>query len=786
MKQTMFRRLAALLLAAVLFIGALPAAQAVEAPLTRGQCCQMLLNAARHYDPDLQPSDILKGYPDGSLRQDEPLTRAQALVMLGRAFPDLPVPTGDAARMAIPAETVSDLPQWAQAELAPVLSAGIVAGTGGGRLSPELPMTAGDLEALIRRVYTLKASRLQDDFYAAVNKSWLDASQLSAGQSISGPFYDLSGTVNSQIASLITKIAAKPQAAGTPEAKIKALYDTVLDQSGRTAAGVQPLAPYLSAIEDARTLPELMAADCRMQRELGISTLAGFGLTADLADSSKKIVAFSLMGPSMDKGFYTAPTQAQSHAWQTYYTRLLTLSGVKQETAQAQVRQVLDAETLLSAASMDPQEYGDVHKIYNLFSLAQLQDLLPAVDLSAILDACGLDTPETVLVTDPGQLKAAASLFDQAHLDLLKTESRLALLQSYGATLNLEFQDAAVDFVAGYYGLDQRQSLPDLAAQQVQSLLSDYLSQAYVEAYFDPQAKADVEQMIRQFLSIFKERIQAQDWMSDATKARAIKKLDTMGIKVGYPDAWDAWLDAASLRSPSEGGSFFSNTVAIQLAAKAHLLASKDQPVDKSQWALSPYTVNACYSASANDITFPAAILQAPLYDVHASREENLGGIGYIIAHEITHAFDNNGAKFDENGNAADWWTPEDYAAFQQKCQEVAQWYDAQEVYPGIRCSGALTVSENVADLGSVRCLLEAVKAQNDPDYDTLFRAIANTWASTTSRQMRQYLAQTDVHAPDKLRCNRVLQTLPEFYDTYGIVPGDGMWTQPETRVSIW
>ena len=274
--------------------------------------------------------------------------------------------------------------------------------------------------------------------------------------------------------------------------------------------------------------------------------------------------------------------------------------------------------------------------------------------------------------------------------------------------------------------------------------------------------------------------------MSAETKAKAVKKLDTMGVKVGYPDSWESCLDHAEIKSPAEGGSFFSNVIAIQMAMKQDVLAHQNDAPDKSEWIMTPFTVNACYNPSANDITFPAAILQSPLYDVNASREENLGGIGYIIAHEITHAFDNNGAKFDENGSAADWWTAEDYAAFRQKCQAVAEWYDGQEAYPGIACSGALTISENVADLGAAKCIVAAAKKLDHPDLDKLFRAVANTWASTTSRQMREYLAVTDVHAPDKLRCNRVLQTLPEFYTTYGIRPGDGMWTAPETRVSVW
>ncbi|MBU5457502.1 M13 family metallopeptidase [Oscillibacter sp. MSJ-31] len=508
------KRFVPLLLALVLTLGTLPVQAAA---LTRGEAAQALLSAAQDYNPGVQRSDILKGYPDGSLALDGTLTRAQALVMLTRAFGGFAIPVGDNARMALPASSLTNVPAWAAEELSSVLAAGLADGDANEAMSAEA------LSALLRRAYAAKGTNLRDDYYAAVNKSWLDGSDIPAGLSINGPFYGLSLTVNEQI-----------------------------------------------------------------------------------------------------------------------------------------------------------------------------------------------------------------------------------------------------------------------AAQQVQALLADYLSRTYVDEYFSAKAKSDVEEMIGEFIAIYKERILAQDWMSAETKAKAVKKLDTMGVKVGYPDSWESCLDRAEIKSPAEGGSFFSNVIAIQMAMKQDVLAHQNDAPDKSEWIMTPFTVNACYNPSANDITFPAAILQSPLYDVNASREENLGGIGYIIAHEITHAFDNNGAKFDENGSAADWWTAEDYAAFQQKCQAVAEWYDGQEAYPGIACSGALTISENVADLGAAKCIVAAAKKLDHPDLDKLFRAVANTWASTTSRQMREYLAVTDVHAPDKLRCNRVLQTLPEFYTTYGIRPGDGMWTAPETRVSVW
>ena len=559
-----------------------------------------------------------------------------------------------------------------------------------------------------------------------------------------------------------------------------------MDAEGREKAGVAPIQKYLDAIESAKTLDELVSVDAQMQKELGLSMLLGFGLTTDLADSSRRIAAFSLIGAGMDKDFYVNGADAQRSAYTTYLTSLLTLSGLGVDEAAQRVAAFYDAEAAISAASLDPQDYSNVDKTYNLFTLGELKALLPNVDLDAVLTASGIENAERIMVSDVGALKAAAALYDDAHLALLKTAARLALLQSVATSLNQGFMDAYFDFVLGYYGVDARQSNEQIAAQQVQALLADYLSRAYVDEYFSAKAKADVEEMIGEFIAIYKERILAQDWMSAETKAKAAKKLDTMGVKVGYPDSWESCLDRAEIKSPAEGGSFFSNVIAIQMAMKQDVLAHQNDAPDKSEWIMTPFTVNACYNPSANDITFPAAILQSPLYDVNASREENLGGIGYIIAHEITHAFDNNGAKYDENGNAADWWTASDYAAFQKLCDRVTALYNGKESAPGIPCNGALTLSENIADLGAVACVTEIESRQAKPDYATLYRSMAEIWASSYGREMRAYLAQVDVHAPDKLRGSLVLQNFSQFYDAFGITEQDAMWLAPQDRATIW
>ncbi len=779
------KRFAALLLAAALALGALPALAADE--LTRGEAAEILVAAAQDYNPGVAQSDIVKGYGDGSLGLDDPITRAQAMVMLRRAFGVLPEPVGDNARGAIPAETFTDVPDWAAAELGDVLAAGIVAGTGNGLFSPDEPMTAQSFGTLLRRVYALEGTNLKDDYYAAVNRDWLANSDIPAGLSVNGPIYSVNLDVQEQLATLIADIVAKPQKAGTPEAKIKALYECVTDAEGRNKAGVAPIKTYIDAIEGAKTLDELMASEIRLRQELGLFTLVGFGLSVDAKDSTRYRVGFGALSKSMDKEFYNSASAEQMDAYRRYFETLYTLSGVSAERAKQLTTLVYEAEKTLSAASLDPQDYSNVDKTYNLYTLDELDAIFSHIDLRALYAATGLKETDKIRVSDEGLMKASAAIMDDAHLDTLKAFALFDLISAVGGTLDKAFSEASYDFTEEYYGINARQSDEQIAANQVTSLLSTYLARAYVENYFSAEAKADVEAMAREFIDIYKERVRKLDWMSEATKAKAIRKLDTMQVKVGYPDEWDDSLDGVAILPPAEGGSFFSNVIALQKAMLAKMISMQETGVDKTEWVMSPYTVNACYNQNSNDITFPAAILQAPIYDVNAPREANLGGIGYIIAHEITHAFDNNGAKYDENGNAADWWAAEDYAAFQKKCEAVVAWYDGQEICPGVACIGALTLSENVADLGSARCLIDAAKRHSDkPDYDTLFRTIANTWATTTTRQMRQYLISNDVHSPGKLRCNRVLQTLDEFYETYDIQPGDGMWTDPASRVSVW
>ncbi len=397
-----------------------------------------------------------------------------------------------------------------------------------------------------------------------------------------------------------------------------------------------------------------------------------------------------------------------------------------------------------------------------------------------------VDKADKVIVTDVGLVKKSAELLTDENIDTLKTYTKALLLMSVGGLLSEDFSKAGQEFQAEMFGVEGEKTNEEIALMTTKAIMSDYLSQEFAERYFTKEAKADVEQMVKEFIEVYKERIKNLDWMSEATKAKAIKKLDKMTIKIGYPDQWNDPLSKVTIKSYEDGGSLFDNIIAIVKANKANSVASLGKPVDKNSWMMSVYDVNAYYNPLNNEIVFPAGILQAPFYDLNAKHETNLGAIGMVIAHEISHAFDNLGSAYDENGNAVDWWTPEDYKKFQEKCEQVIAYYDGVEVIPGVYNNGKLTVSENIADLGGMAASLQVLSKTKNPDYKAYFEGYATIWRTTMNKEIAAYMSTVDTHSANKVRVNRTVSSFPEFYKAYEVTEKDAMYVAPEDRVSIW
>ena len=764
------------------------AAPAQEEYATRGEAVEMLLTAADDYRPDAPKSDIIKGHGDGQLHEEQPVTRAEALIMLTRAFGGFPELKGNNLRRAIPREDFTDIPKWAEAELEPALEAGIVEGTAPGKFSPDEPVTEQQLELWIDRVFTLYSTNLKDSFYSTVNKDGLETLTIQDGQSSAGTIDDVINLVDEQIAEVIADAANSDPEPGSPQEKIKILYDNIMDMDARNAAGYDPIKPDLAAIDAIDNLEDLQTTELLGGTELALGLFVGFGVGIDSLDSNVYSMNLVPASAPLSKQTYTGGNDTQKQAYLKYITTLLTLCGWDEAQAARDAQAVFNFDAKLSAASLSPADQYDLEKIYNVYSYEDLCSEFPTVDINAVYEKVGYQPTDTVIVGDVGLMECVSGLLTEENLDMLKLYLKVGLVKYGAGMFGEDFREATITYTQELFGISGSTPLETVAATRVSDYLYDYVGEAYAEKYCTEQMKEDITEMTHDIIAVYKERIQNLTWMSEETKEKAILKLDHMRINVGAPDydTITSAMDNAQLKSTADGGSYFDNMIEISRAVQMEDVRLFGTPVDKDQWITTPQTVNAFYMPSFNSINFPAAFMQGEIYSEDAAYEENLGTVGTVIAHEISHAFDSSGSQYDEQGNAANWWTEADAAAFDALCQDTIAYYDGQEAAPGIVMDGALTLTENIADLGVMACATAVGEKTEGFDFEAFYKSYANLWLSTSSRETVQYYAESDTHSADAIRVDRVLQSTDKFYEVFGIDADDGMYVPPEERVHIW
>lgn len=764
------------------------AAPAQEEYATRGEAVEMLLTAADDYRPDAPKSDIIKGYGDGQLHEEQPVTRAEALIMLTRAFGGFPELKGNNLRRAIPREDFTDIPKWAEAELEPALEAGIVEGTAPGKFSPDEPVTEQQLELWIDRVFTLYSTNLKDSFYSTVNKDGLETLTIQDGQSSAGTIDDVINLVDEQIAEVIADAANSDPEPGSPQEKIKILYDNIMDMDARNAAGYDPIKPDLAAIDAIDNLEDLQTTELLGGTELALGLFVGFGVGIDSLDSNVYSMNLVPASAPLSKQTYTGGNDTQKQAYLKYITTLLTLCGWDEAQAARDAQAVFNFDAKLSAASLSPADQYDLEKIYNVYSYEDLCSEFPTVDINAVYEKVGYQPTDTVIVGDVGLMECVSGLLTEENLDMLKLYLKVGLVKYGAGMFGEDFREATITYTQELFGISGSTPLETVAATRVSDYLYDYVGEAYAEKYCTEQMKEDITEMTHDIIAVYKERIQNLTWMSEETKEKAILKLDHMRINVGAPDydTITSAMDNAQLKSTADGGSYFDNMIEISRAVQMEDVRLFGTPVDKDQWITTPQTVNAFYMPSFNSINFPAAFMQGEIYSEDAAYEENLGTVGTVIAHEISHAFDSSGSQYDEQGNAANWWMEADAAAFDALCQDTIAYYDGQEAAPGIVMDGALTLTENIADLGAMACATAVGEKTEGFDFEAFYKSYANLWLSTSSRETVQYYAESDTHSADAIRVDRVLQSTDKFYEVFGIDADDGMYVPPEERVHIW
>lgn len=634
-----------------------------------------------------------------------------------------------------------------------------------------------------------ESARVQDNLYLSVNGEWAKTAEIPADRPRTGGFSDLDEGVEKQMLADFAGFRAHPEAVKNPLLSEAVKLNTLaLDFKKRDADGVKPATAMLEKVKAIKSW-----ADFNQQlSELilnGIVKPFTLDVQPDMKNTAVNLLYLDVPGLILPDKTYYAPDNENGQqllaVWTQMAVTVLQKFAYSEAEATKLVEQAKQFDALIVPLVKNSEELADYTKQYNPYAFADFLKLAPEVDFATAIPAVLGETPEKVVVTQPHYFENLSQLVTDANFPLY--QSWLLVNEILGTTgfLTEDLRQLGGTYGRAIGGQKEAPTQEKHAYRLANGYFDDVIGQYYGKNYFGDAARQDVAKMVKTMINVYKDRLTKNSWLSQATKDKAILKLNMIEIKVGYPDKLPAVYQQLKVTPAADGGDLLNNLLALDKVLRLNNFAKVKKPVDRSRWAMPGNLVNACYDPSFNDITFPAAILQAPFYSLEQSSSENYGGIGAVIAHEISHAFDNNGAKFDEKGNMTNWWTKEDYAAFEQRTQAMIKEFDGIP-YAGAKVNGKLVISENVADGGGLSCALSAAKEEPDLDLQAFFINWAKVWRLKATKAFNQLLLSIDVHAPGPLRANVQAQNMDEFYQAFNVTEQDGMWLAPEDRVNIW
>lgn len=634
------------------------------------------------------------------------------------------------------------------------------------------------------------------DFYQYACGGWMKNNPLTDEYSRFGSFDQLAENNREQLRGLIEELAAKQHEEGTVAQKIGDLYNIVMDSVKRNADGIEPLRPALdrvAAIADKAEIPALMAELQRKGNDIYFSLYVG----ADAMDSRNNLVQTYQSGLSLgEKEYYLENDEATlktRQQYQAHVARMFELCGFTPDEAKQKMEAVLAIETRLAKASFSAVEQRNPRANYHKMSLDEAKKQVPGFDWDAYLSAIGLKEVNELSISQVEPVKEVAAIINTVPLADQKAYIQWKLIDHAASLLNDELDTQNFEFYGKQLaGKQEQRPRWKRAVGVVDGVLGEAVGQMYVQKYFPAAAKERMLGLVKNLQTALGERIQALEWMGDSTKAKALEKLSTFYVKVGYPDKWR---DYTSLRiDPKE--SYLANYVRACEFEYDYMLSKAGKPVDRDEWGMTPQTVNAYYNPTTNEICFPAGILQYPFFDMNADDAFNYGAIGVVIGHEMTHGFDDQGRQFDKDGNLKDWWTEEDAARFKERAQVMVDFFNQIEVLPGLHANGSLTLGENIADHGGLQVAFQAFrKATKDQPLaevdgftpeQRFFLSYANVWAGNIRDEQIRIYTKSDPHSLGRWRVNAALPHIGPWYDAFGITESDPMYVAPDKRVSIW
>ena len=653
----------------------------------------------------------------------------------------------------------------------------------------------------INLAYMDTTTTAKEDFFRYVNGAWLDSTEIPNDRTRWGSFDELRQRTDEDALALLDKTANSDSLDGsTDHGKAVYLYKSIMDTVSRNEQGVEPVKPYLAKIDAIQSKEDLQNFLVEMS-EYGSAGFFSFGVGADSKNSDMNAAYLSPSGLGLpERDYYLlddSDSKDKREKYKSYITDMLQYIDYSEEEASKAAETILAFETRLAEPRLDKVERRDARKTYNPMTVAEIQKMTPAFQWNEYFEGIGAKDLDTVIVSQPEYMKALQGLIAENSVEEWKTYLKWDLFNSAAPSLTTDLEREAWEFYSkDLRGAKEQRPRDERALGQINGVLGEALGKLYVAEHFPPEAKKTAQEMVDNILKAYETRINNLSWMSEDTKKKALEKLSTFNVKIGYPDQWKDYSEL-EIVSPEDGGSYFQNMLNAQKWRVAENMADLGEPVDKTEWFMSPQTVNAYYNPRYNEIVFPAAILQPPFYDYKADAAVNYGGIGAVIGHEISHGFDDSGARFDAEGNLNNWWTEKDLEQFEDLGNDLAEQYSAIEVMDSVYINGKFTLGENIGDLGGVNAAYDGLKIHleengNPGEIDgftpeqRFFLSWATVWRTKMRDEALRNRIKTDSHSPGMYRAYVPLQNIDAWYDAFAIEEGDAMYVKPEERVRIW
>ena len=628
--------------------------------------------------------------------------------------------------------------------------------------------------------------KIQDDLYSFVNQEWIDNAVIPADRPTAGGFSDLDIDVEK---TLIADIKEMASSGNYPDKYLEnacKLFNLASDTKRRKREGIRPLLPYLKRVDKLgsvrdlnRHLKDFVEDDLPLPFELFVSP--------DMKDTYKNLIYIQGPDTILPDTTYYKPEMAEQKTmilgiWKNMASALIAKTRLSAEDQAKYIDDAIAFDEKIAASVKSREEWSEYTKMYNIISVRKASSALKPLKFSKLLKDLIDKAPDKVSVADPRFLKEFDTIFNEDTFELYKHWAYVKTLISGCGYLSEELREISTSYQRALTGVAQMPSVEKYSYHLAAGVFSEPVGIYYGRKYFGEEAKKDVIEMVKEIIETYKDRVAKNDILQDATKEKAILKLSKMNVKMGYPDKADEIYDRITV---NEGDSLLTVVKTARKINRLRYIEDFNKPVDHTKWAMPGHMVNACYDPTSNDITFPAAILQAPFYSIKQSRSQNLGGIGAVIGHEISHAFDNNGSNCDENGNLNNWWTKKDHVKFQQKTKAMIKQFEGI-VLPAGPVNATLVVSENIADNGGMAVTLDIMSRMKDANYEEYFINWAKVWCMKAKPEYEKLLLSIDVHSPHILRTNMPPRNFPEWYDTFHATKRNKMYISPAKRLIIW